>query len=112
MPAVHLESPGGRRNRVMGDGVGGNLQEPFTRHDEHSRGKPTGTRPRDLPAGKSTRQDPNDAVSWAELTLAYDDKGSFMSVPELSQEAVDVERRAVRLNPKLTGAYRWLGEPF
>ena len=57
-----------------------------------------------------TRQDPNYAAAWAALTLAYDFKGSFMSFPELSEKAVEVGRRAVRLNPKLADAHRWLGQ--
>ena len=58
---------------------------------------------------KATRQDPNYAAAWASLALAYDFKGSFMSLPELSEKAVEVGRRATELNPKLADAHRWLG---
>jgi serine/threonine protein kinase/tetratricopeptide (TPR) repeat protein len=58
---------------------------------------------------KATDQDPNYAAAWAALALAYDFKGSFMSLPELSEKAVEVGRRATRLNPKLADARRWLG---
>ena len=58
---------------------------------------------------KATRQDPNYAAAWAALSLAYDVKGSFMSLRELSEKAVEVGRRATQLNPKLADAHRWLG---
>ena len=58
---------------------------------------------------KATRQDPKYAAAWAALALAYDFKGSFMSLPELSEKAVEVGRRATELNPKLADAHRWLG---
>ena len=58
---------------------------------------------------KATRQDPNYAAAWAALALAYDFKGSFMSLRELSEKAVEVGRRATQLNPKLADAHRWLG---
>ena len=58
---------------------------------------------------KATRQDPNYAAAWAALALAYDFKGSFMSLRELSEKAVEVGRRATQLSPKLADAHRWLG---
>ena len=58
---------------------------------------------------KATRQDPNYAAAWAALALAYDFKGSFMSLRELSEKAVEVGRRATELDPKLADAHRWLG---
>ena len=58
---------------------------------------------------KATRQDPNYAAAWAALALAYDFKGSFMGLRELSEKAVEVGRRATRLSPKLADAHRWLG---
>ena len=58
---------------------------------------------------KATRQDPNYAAAWAALALAYDFKGSFMSLRDLNEKAVDVGRRATMLNPKLADAHRWLG---
>ena len=58
---------------------------------------------------KATTQDPNYAAAWAALTLAYDFKGSFMSLRELSEKAVEVGHRAIQLNPKLADAHRWLG---
>ena len=58
---------------------------------------------------KATRQDPNYAAAWAALALVYDFKGSFMSLRELSEKAVEVGRRATQLDPKLADAHRWLG---
>ena len=58
---------------------------------------------------KATRQDPQYAAAWAALALAYDFKGSFMSLRELSEKAVEVGRRATELDPKLADAHRWLG---
>ena len=58
---------------------------------------------------KATRLDPNYAAAWAALGLAYDFKGSFMSLRELSEKAVEAGRRATSLNPRLADAHRWLG---
>ena len=58
---------------------------------------------------KATRLDPSYAAAWAALALAYDFKGSFMSLRELSEKAIEVGRRATELNPKLADAHRWLG---
>ncbi len=58
---------------------------------------------------KATSQDPNYAAAWAALGLAYDFKGSFTSLRELSEKAVDVGRRAIQLYPTLTDGHRWLG---
>ena len=58
---------------------------------------------------KATTQDPEYAAAWAALALAYDFKGSFASMRELSEKAVSVGRRAIQLDPTLTDAHRWLG---
>jgi tetratricopeptide (TPR) repeat protein len=58
---------------------------------------------------KATTQDPEYAAAWAALALAYDFKGSFTSVRELSEKAVTVGRRAIQLDPSLADAHRWLG---
>ncbi len=58
---------------------------------------------------KATQYDPNYAAAWAALGAAYDFKGSFLSLKELSHKAVEMERRAIALNPKLADAHRWLG---
>lgn len=58
---------------------------------------------------KATTLDPNYAAAWAALALAYDFKGSFMSLPGLSEKAVEAGRRAIALNPTLADAHRWIG---
>ena len=58
---------------------------------------------------KATQYDPNYAAAWAALGAAYDFKGSFLSLKELSHKAVEIERRAIALDPKLADAHRWLG---
>ena len=58
---------------------------------------------------KATSQDPEYAAAWAALALAYDFKGSFTSMRELSEKAVSVGRRAIQLDPTLADAHRWLG---
>ena len=58
---------------------------------------------------KATTQDPEYAAAWAALALAYDFKGSFTSLRELSEKAVTVGRRAIQLDPSLADAHRWLG---
>ena len=57
---------------------------------------------------KATDLDPNYAAACATLGTVYDIKGSFLSIPELAEKAAEVERRAIRLNPKLADAHRWL----
>jgi non-specific serine/threonine protein kinase len=49
------------------------------------------------------------ASAWAALGAAYDLKGSFLTLPDLVDKAIDAERKAIELNPKLANAYSWLG---
>ena len=58
---------------------------------------------------QATRHDPNYAAAWAALGTAYDFKGSFLGIKDLSRKGVEVGRRAVAINPKLADAHRWLG---
>ena len=58
---------------------------------------------------KATERDPNYAEAWAALGMAYDLKGSFLSLPDLNDRAIEMERRAIAINPKLADAHRWLG---
>ena len=57
---------------------------------------------------KATVLDPNYAEAWAALGAAYDFKGNFLGVPEISAKAVEVARKGVALKPKLADAHRWL----
>ena len=58
---------------------------------------------------KATTLDPNYAQAWGALGAAYDFKGNFLGVPEISAKAVETARKAVALNPKIADAHRWLG---
>ncbi|HEV8487186.1 MAG TPA: protein kinase [Blastocatellia bacterium] len=57
----------------------------------------------------ATEHDPNYARAWAALGAAYDLKGSFLSIPELSLKAIEFEKKAIQLNPRLSHAHQWLG---
>jgi tetratricopeptide (TPR) repeat protein len=57
----------------------------------------------------ATRQDPEYARAWAALGGAYNLKGSFMSMKELVNKAIEIEQRALTLNPDLAEAHTWLG---
>ena len=57
----------------------------------------------------ATRQDPEYALAWAALGGAYGLKGSFLSLPEMTHQAMDMERRALAIDPQLADARTWLG---
>jgi tetratricopeptide (TPR) repeat protein len=61
---------------------------------------------------RALEHDPQYAAAWAALGGAYDLKGSFLSLPELVQKAVEYERRALAINPRMTAARVWLGTAF
>jgi tetratricopeptide (TPR) repeat protein len=56
----------------------------------------------------ATRHDPEYAIAWAALGGAYGLKGSFLSIAEMLHKAIDLERRALALNPELADAHMWL----
>ena len=58
---------------------------------------------------KATTLDPSYAAAWAALGTAYDLKASYLSLPELAEKAVELERRAIELDPTSATARRWLG---
>ena len=57
----------------------------------------------------ATRQDPEYALAWAALGGAYSLKGSFLSLPEMVHKGIDMERRALALDPDVADAHTWLG---
>ena len=57
----------------------------------------------------ATRHDPEYALAWAALGGAYNLKGSFLSVDDLIEQAIEIERRALALDPDLADAHTWLG---
>ena len=58
------------------------------------------------------RHDPDYAEAWAALGGATGLKGSFLSIPDLLHKAMEMERRALELDPQLADAHVWLGTAF
>ena len=56
----------------------------------------------------ATRHDPDYAIAWAALGGAYGLKGNFMSLADMLHKAIDMERRALALDPELADAHQWL----
>jgi len=46
------------------------------------------------------------------LSAAYDLKGGFLSIPELSHKAVEFAKTAIKLNPRLSHAHQFLGGAY
>ena len=57
----------------------------------------------------ATEHDPEYAIAWAALGNAYALKGAFLSVPEMLHKAIDIERRALAIDPELADAHMTLG---
>jgi tetratricopeptide (TPR) repeat protein len=57
----------------------------------------------------ATREDPEYGLAWAALGGAYGLKGGFLTIPELQHRAIEMERRALQLDPQLADAHMWLG---
>ncbi|MEO6213265.1 MAG: protein kinase [Vicinamibacterales bacterium] len=57
----------------------------------------------------ATRHDPEYAIAWAALGGAYSLKGSFLSIGEMLHKAIELERRALSIDPELADAHMWLG---
>jgi serine/threonine protein kinase/tetratricopeptide (TPR) repeat protein len=57
----------------------------------------------------ATKHDPEYARAWAALGGAYGLKGSFLSMPDMVNQAIVLERRALGLDPDLADAHMWLG---
>jgi len=57
----------------------------------------------------ATRHDPEYALAWAALGGAYSLKGSFLSLTDLVEQAIEIERRALSIDPDLADAHTWLG---
>ena len=57
----------------------------------------------------ATRHDPEYALAWASLGAAYSLKGSFLSLRELVEKGIEIERRALSIDPDLADAHTWLG---
>jgi tetratricopeptide (TPR) repeat protein len=57
----------------------------------------------------ATRLDPEYAAAWAALGGAWELKGSFLAIKDLVLKGVDMERRALQIDPTLADAHAWLG---
>ena len=57
----------------------------------------------------ATKHDPEYARAWAALGGAYGLKANFLSIPDMLNEAVRIERRALAIDPDLADAHMWLG---
>jgi serine/threonine protein kinase/tetratricopeptide (TPR) repeat protein len=57
----------------------------------------------------ATRHDPEYAIAWGALGGAYALKGSFLSIQELTERAIEIEERALALDPHLADAHVWKG---
>jgi tetratricopeptide (TPR) repeat protein len=58
---------------------------------------------------EATRHDPEYAMAWAALGGAYSLKGSFLSLQDLVLKGMEMERRALSIDPDLSDAHSWLG---
>jgi serine/threonine protein kinase/tetratricopeptide (TPR) repeat protein len=58
---------------------------------------------------EAIRHDPEYAMAWAALGGAYGLKGSFLSIADLLRKGVEMERRAIAIDPDLADAHAWLG---
>ena len=61
---------------------------------------------------KATEVDPGYASAWMGLGAVYDLKGSFLGIPELSHKAIELEKKAIQLNPRLSHAHQFLGGAY
>ncbi|HWN99985.1 MAG TPA: FlgO family outer membrane protein, partial [Blastocatellia bacterium] len=61
---------------------------------------------------KAIELDPNYAAAYAALSAAYDLKGSFLGIPELSTKAIEFAKKAIELSPHLTHAHQFLGGAY
>jgi tetratricopeptide (TPR) repeat protein/predicted Ser/Thr protein kinase len=57
----------------------------------------------------ATRHDAEYALAWAALGATYGLKGEFLTIPDLQHRAIEMERRALALDPQLADGHMWLG---
>ena len=58
---------------------------------------------------EATRFDPEYAIAWAAAGGAYGLKGNFLSIDDMLHKAIELERRALAIDPELADAHMWLG---
>jgi len=61
---------------------------------------------------KATEYDPEYASAWAALGAAHDLKASFQSLTDLAYTAIECEKKAIGLNPRLARAWDWLAGAY
>ncbi|MGH9824162.1 MAG: protein kinase domain-containing protein, partial [Blastocatellia bacterium] len=61
---------------------------------------------------KAISHDPNYASAWAAMGAAYNLKGGFLGVQEMSEKAIEFLRKALELNPRLAEGHTWLGAAY
>src|SRR5262245_1748840 len=61
---------------------------------------------------RAVEHDPNYARAWGALGAAYNLKGGFLAMPELSEKAVYLLRKSISLNPRIADAHQWLGSAY
>jgi non-specific serine/threonine protein kinase len=57
----------------------------------------------------AVQHDAEYAMAWAALGGAYSLKGSFLAIADLVRKGVEMERRAIAIDPDLGDAHVWLG---
>ena len=57
----------------------------------------------------ATKHDPEYAQAWAALGNAYGLKGSFLGIRDVVNQAIELERRALAIDPGFSDAHMWLG---
>jgi eukaryotic-like serine/threonine-protein kinase len=58
---------------------------------------------------EALRHDPEYAMAWAALGGALGLKGTFLSLPDLLHRAIEMDDRALSLDPRLADAHMWKG---
>jgi serine/threonine protein kinase/tetratricopeptide (TPR) repeat protein len=61
---------------------------------------------------KAIEHDPSYASAWAARGAAYNLKGGFLGLKELSEKGIEYELKAIGLNPKLSQAHMSLGGAY
>lgn len=61
---------------------------------------------------KAIERDSTYASAWAGLGAAYNIKAGFLSRTDYATKAIEFERKALGLNPKLVEAHQWLGAAY
>ncbi|HUK88840.1 MAG TPA: protein kinase [Blastocatellia bacterium] len=57
-------------------------------------------------------RDPGYASAWAGLGATYNLKAGFLHLRDFAAKAIEVEKRALELNPRLAEAHQWLGSAY